>query len=187
MSAPAPGSVIHPLTTPRATPTPGSAPASDTATRSISSRGAWWTDLLPRTSNTVGAWLLALVPIGAVAAITVVAWVAIAHPRWTLLALGAAAVGIVLVPILLVANDHSRLRSLGWERQPRALSILLGSVVYLLARQLALGRQGAKVLPLTVGTVAAALIAVAGLIVGALYGQDQLQDWIADARAYLMI
>lgn len=181
--APAPGSVIQPLSPRPAHP----APSGSSPDPVVLSQGAWWSDLLPRTSNTAGAWLLALVPPGAAIAAAAVAWVAIAHPRWILLALGIAAVSVILVPVFLVANDHSRLRALGWERQPRSLSILLGSVSYLLARQLALGRQGARVLPLTIATIAGALLGVAGLVIGAVYGQDHLQDWIAAARALLLI
>lgn len=178
----APGSIIQPLAPPTPTPSPVLG-----AVASVASRGAWWSDLLPRTSNTVGAWLLAFVPIGTVVAAGAVGWIAVAHPRWTLLALGIAAVGVVLVPIFLVANDHSRLHALGWERQPRSLSILLGSVTYLLSRQAALGRQGARVLPLLIASIALALIGAAGLVGGAIYAQDHLQTWLDAARTYLML
>lgn len=187
--APAPGQLLHPRSTGvplGRSETPASAAAFPGAPApSTPVSRVWWSDLLPTRSTTVAAWLLAAVPLGAVIAVGAVAWVQLAHPRWTLLALGIAAVAIVLVPVLLVANDHSALRRMGWERQPRALSILLGSVAYLSARQWALGRQGAKAAPLVVGTVLGAIAALALAGWAAWTWQAPLLGWLAAAQAML--
>lgn len=126
---------------------------------------SWWEGLLPTTSVTSAAVLLALAPLAAIATALGALWILAELPQFAL-ALAALPLLSIVMSFVLAVVDRRRLRRLGWARSASAAWMLLGPMGYLVARQVVLGRQGARTVPLMIAAVIVALVVAVAVIAG---------------------
>ncbi|TPW76059.1 DUF2510 domain-containing protein [Schumannella soli] len=137
----------------------------------------WWRGLMPVGSVTTASVLLALAPVFTTVLPLAALAFAVQLPDFALLLL-ALPVALVIPPVALALVDRGRLRGMGWGAQASPAWVVLSPLVYLLARQFVLRRQGARTRAFTITTLLMPVVAVG--VTGALLAvyQHDILVWL---------